>query len=86
MSRLSDGTSLLLQDTDDASDAPAAANSTAEGEGNITPRSAPLLPKTAGIREAGLVFAPAKGWWAGLLLVVISGLVLGVTLFTTLMD
>eukprot|EP00878_Enallax_costatus_P031957 GHUV01035035.1.p1 GENE.GHUV01035035.1~~GHUV01035035.1.p1 ORF type:complete len:465 (+),score=99.11 GHUV01035035.1:975-2369(+) len=47
--------------------------------GNLT---APLLHKKSGFREAGFVFAPRKSWWAGLLLVIVSGLVVVVTLLT----
>ncbi|KAF6257139.1 transmembrane amino acid transporter protein-domain-containing protein [Scenedesmus sp. NREL 46B-D3] len=46
----------------------------------------PLLDKKAGIRDAGLVFAPGKSWFMGLLLVIISGLVLAVTLLTALLN
>ena len=44
--------------------------------------TAPLLHKKSGFREAGFVFAPRKSWWAGLLLVIVSGLVVLVTLLT----
>jgi hypothetical protein len=46
----------------------------------------PLLDKKAGIRDAGLIFAPGKSWVMGLVLVIISGLVLAVTLLTALLD
>jgi hypothetical protein len=46
----------------------------------------PLLDKKAGIRDAGLIFAPGKSWVMGLLLVIVSGLVLAVTLLTALLD
>lgn len=78
---------LLLhpQGADEASEAPPASSTVGDADEADSLRSTPLLSKTAGIRDAGFVFAPAKSWWAGLLLVVVSGLVLGVTLFTTLM-
>ncbi|KAF8059975.1 slc38a7 [Scenedesmus sp. PABB004] len=44
-----------------------------------------LLDRRAGFRQEGLVFAPAKGWWAGLALVVVALCVLSVTLITSLM-
>lgn len=75
--------SVLQEAAEEISEAPPASTT---GEGDQTPRSVPLLAKTAGIRDAGLVFAPTKSWWAGLLLVVVSGLVLGVTVFTTFME
>lgn len=40
------------------------------------------LSKKSGFRDAGLIFTPAKSWWAGLLLVVVSALVMAVTLLT----
>jgi hypothetical protein len=46
----------------------------------------PLLDKKAGIRDAGLIFAPGKSWFMGLLLVIVSGLVLAVTLLTAVLD
>ncbi|KAI8469768.1 MAG: transmembrane amino acid transporter protein-domain-containing protein [Monoraphidium minutum] len=50
--------------------------------------SAPLLPdygisKKAGFRDAGFIFAPRKGWWAGLGLVIVALLVMAVTLLTS---
>jgi hypothetical protein len=48
--------------------------------------SAPLLPKKAGLREAGLIYSPSKSWWAGLFLVMLAGLVMAVTLVTVLVD
>jgi sodium-coupled neutral amino acid transporter 7/8 len=45
-----------------------------------------LLParisKKAGFRDAGLVFTPRKSWWAGLLLVVVAGVVMAITCLT----
>jgi hypothetical protein len=46
--------------------------------------STPLLPKNVGIREFGLIYSPGKSWWAGLFLVILSGLVLAITLLTGL--
>jgi hypothetical protein len=50
--------------------------------------SAPLLDtvslsKKAGFRDAGFIFAPRKGWWAGLGLVVVSLAVMTITVLTT---
>lgn len=42
----------------------------------------PLLHKKSGFRESGFVFAPRKSWWAGLVIVVVSVLVMLVTLLT----
>jgi sodium-coupled neutral amino acid transporter 7/8 len=45
-----------------------------------------LLParisKKAGFRDAGLIFTPRKSWWAGLLLVVVAGVVMAITCLT----
>ncbi|KAF6255255.1 transmembrane amino acid transporter protein-domain-containing protein [Scenedesmus sp. NREL 46B-D3] len=45
-----------------------------------------LLParisKKAGFRDAGLIFTPRKSWWAGLLLVVVAGMVMAITCVT----
>lgn len=57
-------------------------NTAGEVEGGLGSASLPLLDKKAGIRDAGLIFAPGKSWIMGLLLVVVSGLVLAVTLLT----
>eukprot|EP00775_Hariotina_reticulata_P008954 gene8954-9130_t len=44
-----------------------------------------LLDKKAGIRDAGLIFvSESKSWLAGMLLVVVSGVVLAVTLVTVM--
>jgi hypothetical protein len=48
-------------------------------------RSAPLLGKKAGIRDSGFMFVGRKGWWAGLVLVVVSGIVLGITVLTAVL-
>ncbi|KIY99600.1 AAAP family transporter: amino acid [Monoraphidium neglectum] len=50
--------------------------------------SAPLLDtvslsKKAGFRDAGFIFAPRKGWWAGLGLVAVSLAVMTITVLTT---
>lgn len=63
------------------------ASSTRDGGDDAeSSRSAPLLGKKAGIRDAGFIFVGRKSWWAGLLLVVVSGVVLGVTVLTTILD
>lgn len=49
-------------------------------------RSVPLLGKKAGIRDAGFIFVGRKSWWVGLVLVMVSGVVLGITLLTALLD
>lgn len=65
--------------------APAAAGD--EASQPVSPSlSVPLLDKKAGIRDAGLIFvSESKSWLAGLLLVVVSGLVLSVTLLTVML-
>ena len=43
-----------------------------------------LLDRRAGLREAGFVYSPRKTWWAGVVLVTLSVLVLGITLGTAI--
>lgn len=68
---------------------PAQAEEAEEGAGSsYDPQDGPgtpLLTKKAGMREAGFIFVGRKSWWAGLVLVVVSGLVLGITLVTVLL-
>lgn len=45
-----------------------------------------MLGKKAGIRDAGFIFVGRKSWWAGLVLVLVSGMVLGVTVLTAIFD
>uniref|UniRef100_A0A383V4T9 Amino acid transporter transmembrane domain-containing protein n=1 Tax=Tetradesmus obliquus TaxID=3088 RepID=A0A383V4T9_TETOB len=72
---------------EDAGSEAATPRSLAAGtDGGAGSSSAPLLDKKAGIRDAGLIFAPGKSWVMGLVLVIISGLVLAVTLLTALLD
>eukprot|EP00879_Flechtneria_rotunda_P005871 GHRR01006177.1.p1 GENE.GHRR01006177.1~~GHRR01006177.1.p1 ORF type:complete len:198 (+),score=52.31 GHRR01006177.1:3314-3907(+) len=67
-----------LADEEPGSDIP----SQAPSEDGLPRPSTPLLHKKAGIRDAGLIFAPGKSWVMGLLLVMISGVVLAVTVVT----
>lgn len=45
----------------------------------------PLLRKKAGIRDAGFIFVGRKGWFVGLVLVIVSGVVLGITILTAVL-
>jgi hypothetical protein len=49
-------------------------------------RAVPLLGKKAGIRDAGFVFVGVKSWWAGLVLVLVSVVVLSITILTAFLD
>lgn len=49
-------------------------------------RAAPLLGKKSGIRDAGFVFVGRKSWWAGLVLVLVSVVVLSITILTAFLD
>jgi len=57
-----------------------------EAEETSSQMSTPLLPKKAGIRDAGFIYSPGKSWWAGLFLVVLAGLVLAITLLTAIIQ
>lgn len=56
------------------------------GDDAESSRAAPLLHKKVGIRDAGFIFVGRKSWWVGLVLVCVSGLVLGVTILTAVLD
>lgn len=72
-----------LAGEDEADGAPTGPSSVRSGDGG-TPLGRPLLSKKAGLRESGVIFAPGKSWFIGLVLCCISGGVLAVTLFTAL--
>jgi sodium-coupled neutral amino acid transporter 7/8 len=67
-------------------DAEAAGEAGTEAAASDSLEAPLLLParisKKAGFRDAGLVFTPRKSWWAGLLLVVVAGVVMAITCLT----
>jgi hypothetical protein len=75
-----------MQADDTASEAPTPRSLALDTDGGAGSSIVPLLDKKAGIRDAGLIFAPGKSWFMGLLLVIVSGLVLAVTLLTAVLD
>ena len=80
----------VIKATTHPEDYAAQADGAASDSAAETPRDAagaPLLggaiPKKAGLRTHGVLFLnTAKTWWAGLFLVVLSGVVLVITLLT----
>lgn len=63
--------------------------SLADGTGDSsTSIDAPLLAETiskkAGLRESGLIYSPAKSWWAGIACVVLSLIIFTITIVTAI--
>jgi amino acid permease len=46
----------------------------------------PLLPKKAGIRERGLIYSPGASWWAGVAMIALCALVMGLTLASAFLE